>query len=216
MSRLDWRLGLARRSEGLDEFGRVAGRTIEVVGKIGQGDAKAFGGRGQKLAEEIEVARCAIGRQAHDFALAVVGAKTQVLRDGGVDRTDAVGKIDLRENLDVGAASPGDHRRGALAVAVNREDRRVREGGVEEGMGGVGEVVRDEVDMAGSALPGQREFEVGQGREVLGCLAGQELRREAIEILEVVAGRTNEAPVRRVHMTSGVPKEGDAVDIIEG
>ncbi len=99
-----------------------------------------------ELAHLVEVARLAVGGEAHHLALVAVVREAEPLRDGGVEDPERVRVEDALEHLEAVPVALGEHRRGEVAEAVDREDRRVLERRDEERARHVGLVVLDVVE----------------------------------------------------------------------
>ena len=106
---VDRALGHARRPEQLDELSAVAVRAIVEVLEVGQVQLEAALGEGDELEQLAHVfAGVPVRGQAHDLALAAVGAEAEVVGQRRVERADGMREIDLGQQLD--AYCPGRGR----------------------------------------------------------------------------------------------------------
>ena len=126
-----------------------------------------------ELAHLVEVARLAVGREAHHLALVAVVREAEPLRDRGVEDPERVRVEDALEHLELVAVALGEHRRGEVAEAVDGEDRGVLERRDEERARDVRLVVLDVVEAGGEGVRldpeplRERRADVADARRVL-------------------------------------------------
>ena len=127
----------------------------------------------QMLPDPVGVARLAVRREAHQLVLARVDAEPREVGERGIEEAERVRKADLVRQLDAVAASRAVGRRGPLADAVHRQDRRLLERRREERAGGVGFVMLREDDRLAVA-PAQPTRDLARQAELLARPGGSE------------------------------------------
>ncbi len=161
-----------------------------------------------ELAHLREVARLAVRREAHHLALVAVVRKAEPLGDGGVEDPERVRVEHALEHLVAVAVALGEHRRGEVAEAVDREDRRVLEGRDEEGRRDVRLVVLDVVDLGAETLDAER---LGERRADVANLAGVLEPRLQVARARAVADRAQQLATE---VRAGIARDGDVVEVL--
>ena len=221
VARLDRLALLARRSERLAQplgverpqrrRSAVPGHVhaLAVVEEVLEAEPEEVAVEADDVAHHVEVARLAVGGEAHDLALVAPRAEAQVLRDRRVGHAQRVRVEHAREDLHVGPAAVGEHRAGEVPEAVDREDRRLLEGRDEERAGEMGAVVLDVVELR--AQLGRRDAERlaqrGAGVGELGDVA--KARDDEVE----VAHRQRAAQLGR-EVGARVARDRDVVELV--
>jgi len=146
---------LARRPEHVDEFLREGARGGQVIFKIIEVEGeRAIGGAAEDAPDLVEVARLAVGGEAHHLVLALVDGKAEEGGEGRVEHSQRMREAQLARKLDAAAAGfvhlpAAERERGPLADAVGGEDGRAPGGRGEERGGGVRLVMLAEEDAIG-------------------------------------------------------------------
>ena len=83
------------------------------------------------------VSRLSVRSQPHDFVLGAVDLESQVVGECAVEEPERMREVDFFEQVDLPIPAHSVTRRGPLAHAVHGQDRRLPEGGDEEGARGV-------------------------------------------------------------------------------
>ncbi len=225
-------VGAAGLARGAEELHQPVGVEAADVGRAlvpGHLDALAdvaeeLGAEGEaagrlqvdQLAELVEVAGLAVGRQAHHLALVAVLGEAEPLGDGGVDDAERVGVEDLALDLDVAVAPAAPHGGHEVAKTVQREHRGLVEGRGEEGAGQVSAVVLDGV--LGGAQAAGRHAEGGAQR-VVGLAQAGDVAQAVLQRGEHALGAALRDAGGDVHgflqqVRLGVAGEGDVVDVL--
>ena len=223
--------GCARRDgEELGEAGvghRLAVEIAEVVEVEAEGTVGAE--IEQVLENQIDEARFAVGREAHELVFARVDAEAAVVSESGVEEAEGVREAELAEKLEIGAGAAAERGGGPFADAVEREDGGVGERRREEGAGGVRLVMagemnrrRGETECAKFVFDHGWEPELGvqpvghrggEGAEAAGCdrESGGEDALEFEERLFVVDDGVERAGGLGNAIGDGVAREGSVV-----
>ena len=109
------------------------------------------------VAELLQEARLAVGRQAHHLAFIAVFGEAEILAGGGVHDADRVRILDLAQNVDAVPFPKAPHGADEVAEAVDGEDRSLVEAGDQEAARHVRLVVLHVVELGAEGIGGNVE-----------------------------------------------------------
>ncbi len=153
--------------------------------------------------------RLPVGGEAHQLVLVPETREPEEVRERLIEVPQRMGVGDRTVDLQPGPLALAPHRRYEVAHAVERDARRLLEGGAEERARHVGAVVLDTVEL-GSELLGRNFQRLGQGRanvEDVGRVAQAGAKKaHARRVLE------HEQRLA-VKVGGGVAADGDVIDL---
>ncbi len=156
-----------------------------------------------------QVARLAVGRQAHDLVLVAEVREAEELGDDAVEDAKRMREVDATVDADGIAAAEAPGAGGEVAEAVDRQADRLVEIGGEEGGGEVGAVVLDVMDLGAQRLPrkgaGDRLLDRGGAADVGEALEDEGRAGPALQDVEGAAPAVD----------ARVAVDGEVVDVGE-